>query len=65
MPLSMLVSFMTAAWLLALVLSQTPADSSDPSADDLRFFETRVRPVLVENCQKCHGPTKQWAGLRL
>ncbi|MFN5300189.1 MAG: c-type cytochrome domain-containing protein, partial [Planctomycetaceae bacterium] len=56
---------MTAAWLLALVLSQAPADSSTPSADDLRFFETRVRPVLVENCQKCHGPAKQWAGLRL
>ena len=64
-PLSSLVSSMTAAWLLALVLSQAPADSSTPSADDLRFFETRVRPVLVENCQKCHGPAKQWAGLRL
>src|SRR6185503_8440330 len=24
-----------------------------------------VRPVLVENCQKCHGPAKQWNGLRL
>jgi hypothetical protein len=24
-----------------------------------------VRPVLVEKCQKCHGPDKQKAALRL
>jgi hypothetical protein len=29
------------------------------------FFETRVRPVLVENCFTCHGPKKQKSGLRL
>jgi mono/diheme cytochrome c family protein len=29
------------------------------------FFETRVRPVLVEHCHACHGPKKQEAGLRL
>ncbi|MFM7111032.1 MAG: DUF1549 domain-containing protein, partial [Planctomycetota bacterium] len=25
------------------------------SADDNSFFESRVRPVLVEHCQKCHS----------
>jgi hypothetical protein len=29
------------------------------------FFEARVRPVLVENCLKCHGAKKQKANLRL
>ncbi len=29
------------------------------------FFETRVRPVLAENCFSCHGPMRQKAGLRL
>ncbi|MFM7110160.1 MAG: PSD1 and planctomycete cytochrome C domain-containing protein [Planctomycetota bacterium] len=29
------------------------------------FFESRIRPVLVEHCQKCHGPAKQQASLRL
>lgn len=29
------------------------------------FFEARIRPVLVENCFKCHGAQKQKAGLRL
>jgi hypothetical protein len=28
-------------------------------------FESVVRPLLIENCQKCHGPKKQNGGLRL
>ena len=35
-----------------------------PSGDD-DFFESRVRPVLVEHCLKCHGDKKQEMGLRL
>ncbi len=29
------------------------------------FFETKVRPLLAENCLECHGPKKQRGGLRL
>jgi hypothetical protein len=29
------------------------------------FFESRVRPILAESCLKCHGPAKQFSGLRL
>jgi hypothetical protein len=29
------------------------------------FFESKVRPILVENCWSCHGAKKQMAGLRL
>ncbi len=29
------------------------------------FFEKRIRPVLHEQCVKCHGPEKQKAGLRV
>ncbi len=36
-------------------------DLSEP----VRFFENRIRPLLAEHCLKCHGPVKQWAGLRL
>ncbi len=28
-------------------------------------FEKHIRPLLVERCVKCHGPTKQSGGLRL
>jgi hypothetical protein len=26
-----------------------------PTADQLRFFEEKIRPVLVEQCQNCHS----------
>ena len=29
------------------------------------FFETKVRPVLAENCFSCHGPKKQQSDFRL
>jgi len=30
-----------------------------------QYFEQKVRPLLAENCQSCHGGTKQKGGLRL
>ncbi len=36
-----------------------------PSAADADFFETRIRPVLIEHCVACHGPEKSKGGLRL
>jgi hypothetical protein len=50
--------------LSALVAGAPPGDAA-PTAEQLRFFESAVRPVLIEHCQKCHGPAKQWNGLRL
>ncbi len=35
------------------------------AAADTDFFEKRVRPVLAHDCYGCHGPDKQFAGLRL
>ena len=52
--------------LLSLLLAaDEPARTAPPTAEQVRFFENNVRPVLVEHCQKCHGSKKQWAGLRL
>ena len=33
--------------------------------DGVELFEKRVRPLLVEKCLECHGPTDPEAGLRL
>ena len=33
--------------------------------DHSEFFESRIRPILVEHCFRCHGPKKQESGLRL
>ncbi len=35
------------------------------AAEDLDFFERKVRPVLAAKCQSCHGAEKQFAALRL
>ncbi|HUS06662.1 MAG TPA: c-type cytochrome domain-containing protein, partial [Bryobacteraceae bacterium] len=37
----------------------------DVSAQDLEFFEKRVRPLLASQCYSCHGPDKQFSSLRL
>jgi len=36
-----------------------------PDAADTAFFETKVRPVLIEQCAACHGEKQQAGGLRL
>jgi cytochrome c553 len=46
-------------WAIAASL----AASSPATAND--FFEARIRPVLAEHCQSCHGAEKQKADLRL
>jgi mono/diheme cytochrome c family protein len=50
---------MRAFLILATVASLTTMARAD------EFFESKVRPVLAENCFKCHGPEKQKGGLRL
>jgi len=56
--------------LLAYVVSvhageSQGAEKSGPSGTEVTFFETRIRPLLVENCQSCHGSEKQKGGLRV
>src|SRR3982751_3073019 len=41
-----------------------PADSK-VQAERVRFFEQRIRPLLVEKCNACHGAEKQKGSLRL
>src|SRR4051794_23689625 len=36
-----------------------------PTPAEAEFVERHVRPVLAENCVRCHGPKKQMGGLRL
>jgi hypothetical protein len=48
-----------ASWLVLA------AGLEPPHPEAVAFFERRVRPVLAENCVRCHGPKKQQAGLRL
>ena len=47
-------------WMLAGVLgfAAAAAAQSEPNADQLAFFEAKVRPLLVERCHKCHAGDK-------
>jgi len=57
-----------AAMLAALALvTSSPARAEPPKAEtaQLDFFEKEIRPLLVANCYKCHGPDKHKGGLRL
>ena len=55
-------------FLLSVVIALiTPLSgfADDQRQTQLRFFETKVRPLLVEHCHECHGPDLQESDLRL
>ena len=52
----------TVAILLGSVLT---ANAAGPTPRQIEFFENRIRPVLAQHCQECHGVKKQESGLRL
>jgi len=53
------------AVVVVVLRSGTFAFAAEPSREAIEFFEKRVRPILVENCHKCHGEKQQKGGLRL
>ncbi len=60
-------------WIPAIVVvllfaggAAAPAAAVDNSAPEgIELFEKKIRPLLVEKCQKCHGSERQKGGLRL
>ena len=57
------------AGLALLLAAPTKAAPNRPQAEaagpKIEFFEKSIRPVLVNECQSCHGPTRQDGGLRV
>ena len=51
--------------LAAAVLFVGGVASAEEPRAALDYFEREVRPILVDSCQKCHGPDKQESDLRL
>ncbi len=47
------------------ILLLAPALWASPSAEQIEFFEQKIRPVLADQCYKCHGPDKQKGELRV
>jgi cytochrome c553 len=54
------------ALLLAILAPRALlAIEAEFTAEQIAFFEAKVRPLLVERCHECHGAETQEAGLRL
>ena len=51
--------------LVAAVVGPLPGALARSPAEDAEAFEKEIRPLLIENCGKCHGAEKQKAGLRV
>ncbi len=52
------------SWLASAGAAEGDA-AAEPTAEQIAFFEKKIRPILVENCQKCHASEKQSGELRL
>ena len=67
----MTVSFRYALLVSLCYLPHSTALAADPSAnptpEQIEFFESKVRPLLVEHCYECHSANakKLKGGLRL
>jgi mono/diheme cytochrome c family protein len=59
------IVFLAALLALAPARPGIAADEKPLLPEQVQFFESQVRPILVEQCQGCHGPKKIKAGLRL
>jgi cytochrome c553 len=59
--------YLTAVAILGIFtcMNVRAAEPTKLDAAQVEFFEKQVRPVLVAQCIKCHGPEKQKGGLRL
>lgn len=53
------------ALLCSLLAVQATADESSAEGKQLAFFETKIRPVLVDHCYKCHSADTQEVGGKL
>ncbi|MCA9147063.1 MAG: PSD1 domain-containing protein, partial [Planctomycetales bacterium] len=51
------------AFAVSLMFCAPPPAGADDDTD--LFFESEIRPILVEHCIACHGATEQNGGLRL
>lgn len=61
-------AWMSAGLLLATVGTAAAEDApaaAGHSAEQIEFFEAKIRPLLVQHCHECHGQHEPEAGLNL
>ncbi|WP_437191512.1 DUF1553 domain-containing protein [Planctomicrobium sp. SH527] len=69
LPLRFLTPFVGVSLGLSSVVSPAAlpgvASAAEVSDEDLKFFENKIRPILIERCADCHGADSQESGLRM
>ena len=50
---------------LLFVLLAVETSAKEPDPDGVKFFESRIRPILADHCYDCHGPESAEGKLRL
>jgi len=53
------------AIITAVIVLLSVSSQAVVAGDAEDFFEQRIRPLLLDKCIECHGPTKQENGVRL
>lgn len=51
--------------VVCALATSTQGQEKKPTAAAVQFFESKIRPVLVENCFECHAEKKHRGGLRV
>ncbi len=54
---------MLVCWLVIWLVGELRAD--DPSAEAIDFFESKIRPLLLQRCVECHGDSEPEGELSL
>jgi mono/diheme cytochrome c family protein len=62
---SMIRTICLACFALLFTAGGLPLRADEPSADQIRFFEEKIRPVIAESCYECHSDKKQQGEVRL
>ena len=60
-----LAGWVALSWVGVLLSAATTAFGEPLTAEGATYFESKVRPLLIERCLDCHGEKKQKGGLRL
>ncbi|SVD24438.1 uncharacterized protein METZ01_LOCUS377292, partial [marine metagenome] len=60
-----LAALMAVLGMATTVLPLGQAEQTVFSPEGIQFFESKIRPLLVNNCHKCHGNEKQKGNLQL
>ncbi|MFO0975430.1 MAG: DUF1549 domain-containing protein [Planctomycetaceae bacterium] len=54
-----------AIWSAGRLAADEGIERKEPSAEDAKFFELHIRPLLAEHCYSCHSDEKQKGQLRV